>query len=234
MSDFIVNKVSKTTVTSAIMEEFVRILIKGEVKPGDKIPPEQELVKMLGAGRSSVREVLSALELIGIIERRVGDGTYITDNINSKAFSLIMTIVAQNTSVLFEARKGIEVGLASLAAEKATPTDIQKLNAYLLQMKETINDKEVFVNIDLNYHLHLTTMCGNSFLQNMMIPLSTFLNAWREKSARSKAAREMAIDCHTKILAKIEERDPIGASAAMFDHLNKIQEFFLKEDRKEV
>lgn len=231
MSDFYINKVRKTTVTSAILEEFIRILIEGEVKPGDRIPPEQELEKMLGVGRSSVREVLSALELIGIIERRPGVGTYICDDLNSKAFSLIMTMVAQNTSILFEARKVIEVGLASLAAEKATQADIQRLNSYLSQMEESIDDKELFISIDLKFHLYIAEMCQNSFLRNMMTPLSSFLNAWREKSSRARAAREMAIDCHTEILARIEDRDPIGASAAMLDHLNRIQEFFLKERR---
>ncbi len=229
MSSLVMNKVSKTTVTSAVLEEFMRILIEGHVKPGDKIPTEQELVQMLGVGRSSVREVLSALELIGIIDRRVGDGTYISDNLNCKAFSLILTVVAQNTPVLFEARKVIEVGLAALAAEKATPADLQKLEGYIVQMKEHLDEQQTFIQIDLDFHLYIAEITGNVFLRNMMFPLTTFLNAWREKSARSKAAREMAIACHTNILEKFKAKDAVGASAAMFDHLQQIQEFFIKE-----
>ena len=230
MDSFTVNKVYKTTVTSAVMEEFMRILIEGSVKPGDKIPTEQELVKMLGVGRSSVREVLAALELIGIIERRAGDGTYITDKLNSKTFSLIMTIVGQNTPVLFEARKVIEIGLASLAAEKATSADVEQLELYLREMKAAIANQKQFIKIDLEFHLHLATMSQNVFLQSMMLPLTNFLNAWREKSARSQDSREKALAHHTKILEKIKAQDPSGASAAMFEHLNQIQESFLNED----
>lgn len=229
MGSFTVNKVCKTTVTSAAMEEFMRILIEGSVKPGDKIPTEQELVTMLGVGRSSVREVLAALELIGVIERRAGDGTYITDNFNSKAFSLIMTIFGQNNPVLFEARKVIEIGLASLAAEKATLADVEQLELYLSEMKANISNQKRFIKIDLKFHLYLATMSQNIFLQNMMLPLTNFLNAWREKSARSQESRERAFAYHTKILGKIKEKDSTGASGAMFEHLNQIQESFLNE-----
>jgi len=107
--------------------EQVRDLIKeGKLKPGDKLPPEQTLAEKFGTSRPSVREALSALEILGITESRGGKGNFIRNNLNSLLYEQKFKELEEEESPfeLLEARKAVETEIAGLTAKKATREEI--------------------------------------------------------------------------------------------------------------
>src|SRR5579871_6100944 len=119
--------VTRTTRTADICREMVSHLIRGDWNPGEKIPPERELCLHLGVGRASLREALKALEIMGMIETRLGDGTYVCKRSDFFSRPLLWAIASSSETdarELIEARILIEVELAGLAADHATADDL--------------------------------------------------------------------------------------------------------------
>src|SRR5580692_2370460 len=120
--------VVRTTLTADICRKMVSHLIRGIWSEGEKIPAERELCQRLGVGRASLREALKALEIMGMIETRSGDGTYVCGRSEFFSRPLLWAITGsdpRDAQELIEARRLMEVELAGLAAERATPEDIQ-------------------------------------------------------------------------------------------------------------
>ena len=111
--------VTRTTLTADICRKMVGHLIRGDWAAGERIPAERELCQQLGVGRASLREALKALEIMGMIETRLGDGTYVCDRSEFLSRPLLWAIASSSTTdpqELIEARKLIEVELTGLAA----------------------------------------------------------------------------------------------------------------------
>src|ERR1700759_1685778 len=126
--------VVRTTLTADICRKMVSHLIRGVWKEGEKIPAERELCQTLGVGRASLREALKALEIMGMIETRLGDGTYVCNRSDFFSRPLLWAIAGSSEAdarELVEARILIEVELAGLAADHATADDVTELTAHL-------------------------------------------------------------------------------------------------------
>src|SRR4051794_21310964 len=116
-------KITRTTLTSDIYAQLVSHLINGVWSEGERIPPERELGVHLGVGRTSLREALKALEIMGMIETRLGDGTYVCNRSEFLSRPLLWAIMGSDSSdasELIEARRFIESELVGLAASRAT------------------------------------------------------------------------------------------------------------------
>src|SRR5881296_2371025 len=120
--------VARTTLTADICRKLSNHLIRGDWQEGEKIPAERELCQQMGVGRASLREALKALEIMGLIEIRLGDGTYVCRRSDFLSRPLLLAITTSSPAEAYElvhARKVIEVELAGLAAEHATPEDLK-------------------------------------------------------------------------------------------------------------
>src|SRR5438132_1228274 len=122
--------VSRSTLTADICRKMVSHLIRGDWSEGERIPPERELCLQLGVGRASLREALKALEIMGMIETRLGDGTFVCGRSEFLSRPLLWAItgsVPAEGHELVEARRLIEVELVGLAAERATAQDLKEV-----------------------------------------------------------------------------------------------------------
>src|SRR5688572_12663819 len=143
MSSAFLTPVTRTTLTANICQKMVSHLIRGDWAEGERIPPERELCQQLGVGRASLREALKALEIMGLIETRLGDGTYVCKRSEFFARPLLWAIASGGETEaheLSEARKLIEVELAGLAAERASADELRLIGSYLDQMAESGED----------------------------------------------------------------------------------------------
>src|SRR3984885_2314622 len=148
--------VVRTTLTADICRKMVSQLIRGTWSEGDKIPAERELCLKLGVGRASLREALKALEIMGMIETRLGDGTYVCKRSDFFSRPLLWAIASSSEAdarELIEARTLIEVELAGLAAERATPENLKQITAQLDRMIKAKKNPQEFVQADVNFHL---------------------------------------------------------------------------------
>jgi GntR family transcriptional repressor for pyruvate dehydrogenase complex len=211
---------------------MVTHLIRGHWCPGEKIPAERELCLKLGVARTSLREALKALEIMGMIETRLGDGTYVCKR--SEFFSKpLLWLIASGSDAqaleLIEARTLIEVELAGLAAERATPADIERLSQELHHMADTIGDPKGFVQADVNFHLLIGAAACNDILMNALLLIRNLLQQWILTAVTSEGVPQKAYAQHKRLFRAIEGHDSIAARRAMKNHLQDMANFLPKK-----
>jgi GntR family transcriptional repressor for pyruvate dehydrogenase complex len=224
--------VTRTTQTGDICREMVTHLIRGSWTPGDKIPPERELCVQLGVGRASLREALKALEIMGMIETRLGDGTYVCKRSDFFSRPLLWAIASSSKTEaheLIEARRLIEVELAGFAAERATAADLAKLGAYVDQMEGSLDDPENFLQADVAFHLSLGEAAHNTILMNALSLIRNLMQEWIGSALQSEGVAERALQEHKRIYQAVAKKKSSQARSAMDSHLKDMAGFFLSK-----
>jgi len=217
------------TVPEAISAEILALLRQKELKPGDKLPPERELAEMLGVSRPSLREALRALSIMKVIEVRQGDGTYVSA---LKAEELVehlefVFMLDDSTMLqLFEARKIVEVGNVSLAAQRISDEEIAALHNCLEESERSAADPEAFLMADIKLHQLITYAARNPLLERFMASISTLGRASRQKTVFVAGMTTTALEDHRQIVAALEARDPQAAGEAMLRHLEHVEQIY--------
>jgi GntR family transcriptional repressor for pyruvate dehydrogenase complex len=203
---------------------MVSHLIRGDWSEGERIPPERELCLQLGVGRASLREALKALEIMGMIETRLGDGTFVCRRSEFLSRPLLWAITGSDFSEseeLVEARRLIEVELAGLAAERATAADLKELGGYLDQMEASLSgDLTTFQEADVNFHLTVGKAGHNRILQNALQLIRNLMMQWIGGTLSHEGVAQEAFDGHKQIFLGIAKRNKERARTAMHNHLD--------------
>ncbi len=212
-----------------IVEQIQQLISGGELKPGDKLLSERELADRLQVSRVSVREAIRSLEMLGFIEIRHGEGTFIRDtDADDVIRPLAMFLAVERGSLLdmFEVRRIFETATAALAAERATEDEIQLIGSLLGKMKESIRigDSEKGEEHDAHYHYAVAEATHNGLLIKL---LRTVHEEWSKAvSAGSQQLlldsannAQKIIDQHTRVFEAIQAHDPATASQAMLEHV---------------
>ncbi len=227
--------VERTTLTADVSRILVAHLMRGQWREGEKIPAERDLCLKLRVGRASLREALKALEIMGLIETRVGDGTYVCSRSQFFAKPLLWVIAGGSESQareLVEARTLIEVELAGLAAERASDESIELLERELRRMADAIDDPEEFVQADVSFHLLLGLAASNGILVNALNLIRNLLRQWMLTAVSRKGIAEKAYAQHKRILRAIKDHDGRAARKAMQNHLHAMAEVLPKRGTK--
>ncbi|MFG1688513.1 FadR/GntR family transcriptional regulator [Nonomuraea sp. NPDC049269] len=205
-----------------IARQLLSQLLSGHLAPGTRLPSERQLSETLGVGRSTVREALKALDVLGIIEVRQGDGTYLRQSTSSLLPSAIewgLMLGQPQVLDLIEARKHIEVVIAELAAERADAAAVEELRAHLADMRAA-KDSTAFVEADVAFHLTLAHAAGNSVLDDILGSIRSLLRVWIRRAIHEAGETQTTIAEHAAVLAAIEQRSPSAAVTAMRGHMN--------------
>ena len=220
-----------------IIVEQIRNLIKeGKLKPGDKLPPEQVLAEEFGTSRPSVREALSALEILGITESRGGKGNFVKDTPGSPIFDQeVLELEGEESPFeLLEARKALEIEIADLAAKKATLSDLNIIQDSLTNMKKSMNNITEMMEFDREFHLNIAKAAHNNLLFSMMNYLSNLLKEklWvnmKEKTWNVPGKPQKYIEEHHEIFNAIKNRDSKNARKQVYLHLVGVEHDLLSE-----
>jgi GntR family transcriptional repressor for pyruvate dehydrogenase complex len=232
----VLSPVTRTTLTADICREMVTHLIRGDWADGDRIPPERELCQQLGVGRASLREAMKALEIMGMIETRLGDGTYVCHRSEFLSRPLLWAITSSQASdlrELVEARRLIEVQLAGFAAERAQAEDVKEIGRYLDLMEANLENTPVFQEADINFHLAVAAAAHNRVLQNALQLTRNLIQGWIGQSLTHPGVAPQAFQHHKKIFLAIAKKKPEQAKAAMRTHLDEMAQH-LQELQEEV
>jgi GntR family transcriptional regulator, transcriptional repressor for pyruvate dehydrogenase complex len=217
--------VKKTRVYEEIVAKIKDMIEKGRFKSGDQLPVERELAEVFRVSRSSVREALRSLESQGFLESRQGNGTYIASQpVESLVNPLASVIFSEKDgqSELFEMRRVLEPQLAYLAAERATPDDIQTLEKILdLQARETAKGEAA--DVDKSFHYMLAKASKNRFLLRLTDNIMDLLVESRDKYLQVEGRPEKSVIRHRQVLDAIKAGDSEGAARIMRDHLMDIE-----------
>lgn len=214
--------IERQRIYDTIVEQIRNLITGGIYKPGQALPPERELTRILGVGRTSVREALRILEAMNLIEIRAGYGIYVKENIEIPGRLINFATLIQDNgyhSDLMEARELIESQIAFLAAESATPEDIVELESIVERQISFSESGEKSVEENINFHLSLTQVTGNHVLielQQIFFRLSHDMIAdlFRIPGRNCESAKQ-----HQAILEAVKEHRPTDAHRLMLEHL---------------
>lgn len=227
--------ITRTTLTADIYRKLVGHIIRGVWKPGTRIPPERQLGQLLGVGRASLREALKALEIMGLIETRLGDGTYVCQRSEFLSRPLLWAITSSSETEiqeLVEARRLIETELSGLAAERATAEDLKQIGAHLDRMENTLQSSREFLQADIEFHLAIGQAAHNSILMNALHLIRNLLQKWIGSTLQVPGVSEKALEHHKAIFFAIAKKNAPAARAAMLAHLEEMARFFIQAQTK--
>jgi GntR family transcriptional regulator, transcriptional repressor for pyruvate dehydrogenase complex len=219
-----VEPIRRETMAAEVARRLVDYLLSGGIEPGGRMPSERQLAEAFGVGRSAVREAIAALSLIGLIEVRHGDGTYLKRPDSPLLPQVVewgLLLGEQRTVDLVEARQKIEVDIAGLAAQRRTDDDIAELARILARMEaESRDDAAVsaFVDADVAFHLRLAEAARNSALRDVLSSIQALLRAWIGRVI-AEGHRHLSYDEHVPILDAVRAQDVQAAEAAMDAHM---------------
>jgi GntR family transcriptional regulator, transcriptional repressor for pyruvate dehydrogenase complex len=210
-----------TSLISKASEILTEYIVK-KVRAGEYLPPEHELCKKLGIGRSTLREAVTVLESKGLVKRFHGQGVQVVDESQravSDMFQLLMKREGSTIKELIEARNIFEVKSAELAAERATHEDLQLIKKALQTMQSENVSLTEYVQADIDFHLAIAKASHNNVLLLILMAVRPLLHDAILATVQSIPRPEHVLKYHEKIFSAIEKQDVKGASKAMIEHL---------------
>jgi GntR family transcriptional repressor for pyruvate dehydrogenase complex len=224
--------VRRTRVYEGVAKQLQRLIEEGALNPGDMLPPERELAERFGVSRSSVRDAIRTLELVGLVEARQGEGTVVSD---ASAEALVVPLASillrkrELVGELLDVRRMMEPPLAARAARNATAEDVAHFEDILRRQREKIRRGEPTVEEDSEFHYALAMAAGNSVVRRVVDVLMDLLRESRARSLQVRGRPEKSVRGHQRVVSAIKRRDAAGAESAMRKHLEEIEKVVLKK-----
>ncbi|MFC3040759.1 FadR/GntR family transcriptional regulator [Virgibacillus xinjiangensis] len=209
--------VKRNTLSHQVIEQIIDLLMDGQLKAGDKLPPEMELMEMLSVSRPILREALSSLETLGVIHRKTREGTFFSEEVGSEPHRLMLALSAGDIDTIIETRLTQELGLVGLAAEKISELELRKLEENIAQMEAAEGD---YLEIDREFHRIIAFSASNSITEGMIDALLNMYDKTMENIAVKDRNKEKTVQHHKDIFHALKKRDPIEAYASMYRHLD--------------
>jgi DNA-binding FadR family transcriptional regulator len=213
-------------ISMKVVEQVIDLVREGHLKPGDKLPPERSIAEQLGVSRPTVREALSALEIIGLVEIKTGQGTFVTAVDSRNWDSEVLELLGEERSPfeVLEARRIIEADAAALAAQRGTWEDISEIGKALQALRDELaTNQQWSEEADRQFHLAIVKAAGNSVLTDVFMILmdKTGRKLWAKAKERVHGVPSRVqefLQEHTQIYEAVGDRDPEKARANTLKH----------------
>jgi len=219
-------KISPKKISDEIIEQFKDMLNRGELSPGDELPPERELAEMLGVSRPPLREALNVLQTMGFIEIMPRKKIIVRSLARKYVEDPIGLLVEDDIEKIFELleiRKAMEGWAAYTASERATKEDIERLARIIEKDQENLKNKKDDAKTDADFHVAVSMATHNTIQAHLMASWYNLLwntqRVSREKLFRKESNRRFIADQHMRIFQAIKDRDPKRASREARDHI---------------
>lgn len=214
------------TVRQIVLRQIVTLVRNGQLQPGDRLPPERELATSLGISRPTVREALSALALLGVVEQRQGRGTFLAESLERLPLESYLYRLLLNRGTideLMEVRQLLEPRIAALAAERATNQMCAELKRAFAAFEEEATggvDVQSEAVAGTNFHETLAQASGNVMLVLLVHSLGDLMSA--AGHVLNEQEYGISLEAHRDLLHAVLSHDPVGAELVMTRHLNDI------------
>ncbi|MGQ9601963.1 MAG: FadR/GntR family transcriptional regulator [Candidatus Bipolaricaulia bacterium] len=218
-----------------VAEQILRAIKEGIYRSGDKLPPERVLAEEMGVSRNSIREALSALQVLNIVESKAGNGTYVKKSVETIDIeSQVLPILEESESPfkIFEARNVLEMGVVELAIDNATPEDIEQIRGALERMCEAAEtrDYEGYLAANLSFHLAIAKATANPIIERTMTKLwettsqrllnEMLIDYWRRNISSS-------IEIHKQIFTAIRDKNKPLIREVVHRHYEEPRDYLL-------
>jgi GntR family transcriptional regulator, transcriptional repressor for pyruvate dehydrogenase complex len=223
---FELGPIKSTRIYEEIVRQVKQLIAEGRLKTGDRLPPERELAEKFVVSRTSVREALRALESLGLIESRPGEGTFVRQvSVDALVGPLALMMTSQREAIgeLFEARRVLEPAIAALAASRATPEEVQEMERILESQAREVAAGRTGLAEDAAFHTAIGAAAHNHAITRIVHAIMDLLTQSREESLNTPGRPTRSHQDHRRILQAIARRNPSAARQAMLDHLVAVE-----------
>ncbi len=212
------------TTSEGVVAQLREMIHRGELRPGDRLPPERDLAKLLGVSRPTLRAGIRSLAAVGVLQSRQGAGTFVVKSdgppsLDSSPLRLMASLHGFTSAEMFEARMSLEMAVAGLAAERATGDQMATMAEEVAGMYASLDDPEQFLVHDVRFHQTIAASSGNRILTALMNMVATILFETRIKTVKRATDLKESAEMHRSIYRAIREHNPEAAREAMHDHL---------------
>jgi GntR family transcriptional repressor for pyruvate dehydrogenase complex len=215
--------VRKTKVYEKVSQQIQRMIVDGLLKPGDMLPPERVLAETFQVSRSSLRDAIRSLELIGLVEPRLTTESLVNP------IAAMLVHKREMLLELLELRRMIEPPLAGRAAIEATSEEIAFLEDILARQKAKVDRGELAVEEDTEFHYAIAEAARNSVVLKVVDVFMDLLRESRERSLQGEGRLQKSFEGHRRILNAIRRHNATAAQIAMRRHIQEIEAVVLKK-----
>lgn len=227
--------VKNKKVYEEVIEQIKDMIYNGILKKGDKLPSERDMVEELQVSRTSVREALRSLEVIGLIESRQGEGNFIKESFEDgliEPLSVMFMLKDSKSEEILELRKIIEIGTVQLAAERINSNELKELE----ELKEKLkipNNEEILAEIDREFHYKIAAASKNFLLLGVLNAISSLMESYikyaRKNILEEEGNRQILIKQHEDVFTALNNKDENEAVKAMTKHLDFANKYMINK-----
>ena len=218
-----INSERHGSTSEEVISQLREMIHRGELRLGDRLPPERDLAKLLGVSRPTLRAGIRSLAAVGVLQSRQGAGTFVKadgpPSLDSSPLRLMASLHGFTSGEMFEARRSLEMAIAGLAAERATGEHLASLSEEIAGMYASLDDPEQFLVHDMRFHQTVAAASGNRILTSLMNMIATILFDVRSKTVKRARDLKESAEMHRHVYRAIRDRKPEAARNAMRDHL---------------
>jgi GntR family transcriptional regulator, transcriptional repressor for pyruvate dehydrogenase complex len=232
-------KIRKKKIYEEVADSLIEMIKNKKLNPGDKLESVEKLAIHFDVGRSAIREALSGLRSMGLVEMRQGEGTYVKA-FDPSRFTLPVTTAflmkKDDVKELYELRKILEVGTAGLAAEVHEEEDLIPIEKALIVMKNAKDNDDLAASADTDFHMAIAGATHNQLLINLMSSVSDLLTESIRETRKvllySRGRSENLYLEHERIFNALKDRNSELAGQYMHDHLEDVNQDLFKHINK--
>lgn len=222
--------IARNTLSEEIIKQIIAQIHSGKLRPGSKLPSERELMELFQVSRSSIREALHSLTMIGLLETYPGAGTFVNKQMTDViAARLEWSLLLSNHELmeLMEVREPLEIQAAGLAAERATPEEIETFRAAVETYQSSYRTGIDLMEAEENVHRTIAQMSGNRSLLRFIITFQDLLKTYRENKKIGFSTDDTSDQDYLDLLEAMIDGDADTARGIMARHLQKSKRFAL-------
>ena len=217
--------IKQEKISTKIAEQIKTLINSGELKPGDALPPERELVKVFNVSRASLREALNTLAGMGFVEMSQKHRTIVKSLASGRITDPLHHLMREDILTVFElieVRKAVETWSAYHAAKRATPADIASLEKSVESMRLKIEQDISVVEDDADFHLAISEATHNKIQTHLMFSIYDILKESLGKYYENIKMKDV-YEQHCKVVDAIKKKDAALASRRMHEHLDYVE-----------
>ena len=225
--------VQQEKLSQGVVRQIELLILRGLLRPGERLPSERELAERMGVSRPSLREAIADLQARGLLVARAGSGVFVADMLGSAFSEALTTLFASHDEAVFDYvsfRRDLEGMAAERAARVGSDTDLKVIAAVFHKMEAAHQKKNPAdeAALDAEFHLAIIEASHNIIMLHVMRAMFDLLRAGvfynRQQMFRQRTTRDMLLEQHRAINAAIQARDPKAARLAAEAHMSYVEQ----------
>lgn len=223
--DLTIEPIKKQRIPEQIAERIRQMIVEGTLRPGEPLPAERDLAQRFGVSRGSVRDAVRMLELIGLLDTRHGEGTFVQELSVDNLVTPLATVLAANQRLqeeLLDVRRMFEPAVARQAAARVTDEELAEMQHILDAQQAKVEAGQTAIAEDSAFHCAIARATHNQVVARIMETVNDLLIESRKITLRQEGRPLRSLEGHRAVVAALRRRDPEAAFRAMHAHVDQI------------